>query len=301
MFEIRKIAKFSSIIVIFALSYIFFLLSINSSWFVTVHKVSSNSDGYHFATTYYDVFGNFIGEGIEGFYPNSNGLPNFLGWIYCIGLIISLICILFIYQMRGLKRIEFLPLILMIIGLILNIIGFWVRNMIFDTEFNIFISELFKKNPQQALDVSYEYKEGINFAFNSIMLNFFNCSYITFDILKDIYGNKRKIFYNEPFMIEFIKKAMKKTESQLWDFKQTLSMWKVEKKLKKEKQIEFCQSIACFANAEGGILIIGITDKIPRKVIGLNDIEDKMHTLKTTIRKFIDYRKEFYILNVISN
>ncbi len=298
MLEIRKIVKFCLIVLAFTLSCIWFLMSTQYPWFVTVHKVSSNSSGYYFATTYYDIFGNFIGEGMEGFYPNRNSLLNFLGWIYFIGFILSLICVLFTYEMRGLEKIGFIPLILMIIGLILHIIGFGVRNILFDAEFNIFISELFKNNIQQAIDVSYEYKEGIYFGFCSIMLNFLGCSYITFDIFKDVYGNKQKIFYNQPFMIKFIKKAMKKTESKLWDFKQTLSMWNGGKN-KKKSQIKFCESVAGFANAEGGILIIGITNKIPRKIIGLNDLENKKQSLKTTIRKFIDYRKEFYILNEI--
>lgn len=69
---------------------------------------------------------------------------------------------------------------------------------------------------------------------------------------------------------------MNRVEDQLWDFTQTLEMWKAtDFNIKQKRKIEFCEDIAGFANAQGGVIILGITDKIPRKKIGLKKLKKK--------------------------
>jgi len=67
--------------------------------------------------------------------------------------------------------------------------------------------------------------------------------------------------------------SQNRIETQLWDFKETLEMWHAKHKEKEEAEVKFGEQIAAFANTNGGVLIIGITDKPPRKVIGVQDLE----------------------------
>ena len=60
-------------------------------------------------------------------------------------------------------------------------------------------------------------------------------------------------------------------EDQLWDFKETLAMWHTSGDQKRRLEVGFCERIAAFANAHGGAMVIGISDKVPRKIVGLSD------------------------------
>ena len=93
---------------------------------------------------------------------------------------------------------------------------------------------------------------------------------------------------------KFIQKAIKMEENKFFDFKTTQEMWKAPgPAIKEQKKREFCEKVASFANAEGGIIIIGITDRIPRKIVGLSNLEHKTKSLESAIKKFIDYKKDF--------
>ncbi|MBY9006530.1 MAG: ATP-binding protein [Candidatus Lokiarchaeota archaeon] len=85
-------------------------------------------------------------------------------------------------------------------------------------------------------------------------------------------------------------------ETELWDFKKTLNFWEIKEiqELNKSK-IKFCQHIASFANNQGGVLIVGISDKIPRQIIGLdyNSLEDRLRDLKILIKKQTTYNEDF--------
>ena len=112
-----------------------------------------------------------------------------------------------------------------------------------------------------------------------------------------------KTLTDNEFWRKFIIKAMKieKYETELWDFKEFLEIWKTnDPQVKRKKKIDFCGHIASFANNKGGVLMLGISDKTPRELKGLNDIETKMNHLKEIISKFIDYPKDFVSIKSIS-
>ncbi len=109
------------------------------------------------------------------------------------------------------------------------------------------------------------------------------------------------LIYNDEFWNNFIDKNKNRMENIFWDFKQALNMWEVSKQLKKLKQIEFCEDIAAFANKKGGVIFIGISDKIPRKIIGITDLENKMQSIRTVINKWIDYPEDFIYLKEVLN
>ena len=71
-------------------------------------------------------------------------------------------------------------------------------------------------------------------------------------------------------------------------------------KNKKKKEVEFCEDVTSFANMEGGVLIIGISNKIPRNVTGIEDLENKMKYTKDVIMKGISYPRELTHFHVLT-
>ena len=113
------------------------------------------------------------------------------------------------------------------------------------------------------------------------------------------YSQEISLLNDDKFWVTFIMKARTVTETNLCDFKQTLDMWEVpEPSLKAKKQIEFCEQIAAYANKKGGVLFIGITDRL-REVIGVNDIETKMHIIGSKIKRWAVYDEDFWFLKEI--
>jgi len=117
------------------------------------------------------------------------------------------------------------------------------------------------------------------------------------------YEESNKTLTDNEFWRNFITKAMEKEkyETEFWDFKEFLEIWKTDDpQVKRKKKIDFCGHIASFANNKGGVLILGISDKTPRELKGLNNIETKMNHLNEFILKFIEYPNDFTFIKSIS-
>jgi len=56
----------------------------------------------------------------------------------------------------------------------------------------------------------------------------------------------------------------------------------------------FCESVASFANNEGGVLIVGITDTPPRKIIGVEKIESKIQDCHEQIQRWTNSKNNFF-------
>lgn len=82
-------------------------------------------------------------------------------------------------------------------------------------------------------------------------------------------------------------------EDQLWDLKQTLEIWQSAHGNKEQAKFEFCEDIAAFANADGGVLIIGISDEKPRRIYDIESIEDRLKVTKELIQEKITYDEHF--------
>jgi len=116
--------------------------------------------------------------------------------------------------------------------------------------------------------------------------------------------NKEADFANhDDFWRTFIEKATRtpKAETQLWDFKETLTMWHLGKEPERTKaKATFCEDVAGFANARGGVLIIGVTDK--RDIVGIGsgrDLENRLKDAADVLPKHIDYPREIWRLRQI--
>lgn len=110
----------------------------------------------------------------------------------------------------------------------------------------------------------------------------------------DSYEKSMNLLHNDGFWRSFVHKVIQSPiERHLWDFKETLAMWEMSGEMKRKKEFEFCEDVACFANNEGGVLIIGITNSIPRKIVGITDLENRVKSAKDSIRNRTDYPRDF--------
>jgi hypothetical protein len=109
------------------------------------------------------------------------------------------------------------------------------------------------------------------------------------------YNDSMNLLHRESFWRPFVTKAMGsgRIETQLWDFKRTLEMWCARSEEKEKMEVKFCEEIASFANAKGGALIIGITDDPPRKIIGVQDLENMLKFTKDVLQRYINYGVDF--------
>jgi len=118
---------------------------------------------------------------------------------------------------------------------------------------------------------------------------------------------QKVLMKSESFWNAFIEKARhaRKAEPQLWDFKKTLNMWHVKKPdVKAEKELDFCEAIASLANAEGGVLIIGISDTSPREILGIGEdtveIERRLKYTRKVIANYIKYDRDIVYFQQVS-
>ncbi|MFW9874710.1 MAG: helix-turn-helix domain-containing protein [Candidatus Thorarchaeota archaeon] len=107
------------------------------------------------------------------------------------------------------------------------------------------------------------------------------------------------IIYQDSFWIKLIKKIINREECKYWDFKEDLKMWNTLNSFKDDKQIKFCEKVAAFTNKKGRVIILGITDKIPRDIIGIPDIENKLQSMSTILNKWIDYQEDYFELKEV--
>jgi hypothetical protein len=102
---------------------------------------------------------------------------------------------------------------------------------------------------------------------------------------------------SELFWRNFITKARnsKKTEPLSWDFKQTLGFWHAKTgDARRTEKFKLASDLASFANAQGGCLIVGITDD--RLVVGVSDdpreIENRLKVTHEAIRDHFSYPRD---------
>jgi len=113
---------------------------------------------------------------------------------------------------------------------------------------------------------------------------------IELDIEK--YLAEKDLLKSESFWRDFIAKARLpgRIESNLWDFKESLEMWQVPSHTKSRAQIDFCKTLAAFANNLGGAIIIGIANDT-REIVGVTDLENNIKSLSEVIKRWIEYPK----------
>ena len=152
-------------------------------------------------------------------------------------------------------------------------------------------SREFLSNDESLSSTYLTKREGAQTKINNIPLTDENFKLIYEDLDIDLTRiEEEKKFVNDPnFWLSTIKKIKEEAfEAKFWDFKQTLDFWHVDDHLtKRNKKIDFVEKVASFGNAEGGVIVIGVTDLKPRKVLGININENKLNELKNLILDLI--------------
>jgi len=117
---------------------------------------------------------------------------------------------------------------------------------------------------------------------------------IKLDIEK--FKEQQSLYASDEFWRAFITKASKaKTaEPQLWDFKETLTVWHVKNDPeRRQAKVAFAEDVASLANTSGGVLVIGVNDK--REIVGIGDGRNLEHRLKVArdvLEEFLEYNRE---------
>ena len=130
----------------------------------------------------------------------------------------------------------------------------------------------------------------------------FKLIYEDLDIDLDKITEVKKLINDDKFLIQVIMKMKEEEfETKLWDFKKTLDFLHTsDPQIKRNKKIEFCEKVASFANTEGGLIIIGITDEVPRKIEGITLTENGLNDLNNLILDLITPTKEFVKIKLLS-
>lgn len=126
------------------------------------------------------------------------------------------------------------------------------------------------------------------------------------NVLLDIEGclSQRSMMYSDDFWRRFIAAAAMspKFETHHWDFKETLDIWQVAgregvRAIKKK----FAEYVAAFANADGGVLIVGVSDD--RRIVGIDsvrDLESALEAARKALTDRIDYPRELVLFHQAS-
>jgi predicted HTH transcriptional regulator len=121
------------------------------------------------------------------------------------------------------------------------------------------------------------------------------------DILNEIdkRETRENIVTSDSFWRSFVIKAVScgKVETEIWDFKQTLSLWHAPKgEPRHQAKVAFARDVASFANAGGGCLIIGVSNT--REIVGIGgspqEIENRIKTAHDGLAEHLNYPRELY-------
>ncbi len=110
--------------------------------------------------------------------------------------------------------------------------------------------------------------------------------------------SQRNLMHSDAFWRRFILAAVqtKKTETQLWDFKETLTAWHAKGGAKNIAKVTFAEDVASFANAEGGVLIVGVTNN--REIVGIgsgSEAESRLKFARDILAERLDYPREIVL------
>jgi predicted HTH transcriptional regulator len=115
-----------------------------------------------------------------------------------------------------------------------------------------------------------------------------------------LYENVENLLNDVGFWSKVILSTLKHPiEAQLWDFKETLAMWHTSGEEKARQVADFCENVAMFANSKGGVILIGVTDERPRRVIDVKNPEERIKHLSEVISKFCIYPKQFTTIHQV--
>ena len=140
---------------------------------------------------------------------------------------------------------------------------------------------LVTRTSYEAFDACTEYFEMVRDSLRNIILEI------------EEFNQQRRLLTSESFWRKVVLKVkdLRRTETSLWDFKEILDMWKIRGGSEKDKaELKFAETVASFANRNGGVIIVGVTNEPPRRIEGVGELSDLESRLKYTadvVRKYL--------------
>lgn len=108
-------------------------------------------------------------------------------------------------------------------------------------------------------------------------------------------NSPRMLIKDDKFWSSFINHTLNKSEGQYWDCKEIFHFWMIppeNRDAKRKNEIKATSNIISFANADGGVIFIGISDKLPRKINGVENIEDKKNSIIDLLIKYSNCKRD---------
>ena len=107
--------------------------------------------------------------------------------------------------------------------------------------------------------------------------------------------SQRNLMHSDLFWRRFISAAVhtKKHETQLWDFKETLTVWHAKGDAKNAAKVTFAEEVASFANAQGGVLVLGVKDS--REIVGIGsggELESRLKFARDILAERLEYPRD---------
>jgi hypothetical protein len=131
-----------------------------------------------------------------------------------------------------------------------------------------------------------EYFQCMRDSINNVLIDIENCV------------QQNRLMKSDRFWRNFVLAATtsKRSETELWDFKETLSMWHIKGgEEKADAEFKFAETVAGFANNKGGVLVVGVTDT-QRRVVGIDRqrkiVEARLKYTRDTISKYLHYSRD---------
>lgn len=161
-----------------------------------------------------------------------------------------------------------------------------------DREIEIPMSRVVRRASRMAFDECSTYFTCLRDSLRNVLLDI------------DTFIEERNLLSSGAFWRAFVRKAIEthKTEPQLWDFKETLPMWRMENGPEKERaKVTFAEDVASLANARGGVLVIGVTDR--RVIVGTGasprEVETRLKTVREVLARHLEYGREIVRLEQV--
>ncbi len=247
---------------------------------------------------------NFLGDVLNNDIPNFNDdfhlLSSIISFFYFFSHIFVIYSWIFYFSSYNKKIKKTVIIVSFLVYLSISIlllfyIPFKLDRMV--NRANLKYNEITQEIPTfiQEISSSLAPNYGIFLSFPIIYISiFYVFIYFSFNLLTEKY---EFILHKELFFKDFYKKIISEyNEDEHWDIKETLEMWNREilPNIRIRKQIEFCETVSTFANFQGGIIIIGISNQIPRRIVGVPDIENKIKDLEIKLLRWLGNNKRFY-------
>jgi hypothetical protein len=109
--------------------------------------------------------------------------------------------------------------------------------------------------------------------------------------------------HSDDFWRKFIAASTRsqKLETQFWDFKGTLPIWHAPAGDPMDAaKTKFAEQVAALANADGGVLIVGVNDN--RMIVGIDsvvDLESRLQFARSVLPDRIAYPREIVVFHQV--